>query len=181
MKKWVPLAVILVVLVAWAATVPWLLPPLMKFAGAHSDEIAGMTGLVQLVLWIGAAVAGGIGWWRGANKDVLGSGQPASTKVTTIQAENQSIVAADHGVAAKQVAVGGDVHGDVILVANPELLWNHLRKEKTPAELQEATKEYLKHVVDRYRYLDFRGMGVTDRVPLRLPLIEMYVPLKARI
>jgi formylglycine-generating enzyme required for sulfatase activity len=34
------------------------------------------------------------------------------------------------------------------------------------ARLREA---YLSHLVDRYRYLDFRGMGVTDRVPLRLP------------
>ncbi len=41
-------------------------------------------------------------------------------------------------------------------------------------------KTYLTHLVDRYRYLDFRGMGVLDKVPLRLPLVEMYVPLKAR-
>ena len=32
-----------------------------------------------------------------------------------------------------------------------------------------------------YRYLDFRGMGISDRVPLRLPLLEMYVPLEARV
>src|SRR5690606_2868861 len=31
----------------------------------------------------------------------------------------------------------------------------------------------------RYRYLDFRGMGMADRVPLQLPVTEMYVPLKA--
>ncbi len=35
--------------------------------------------------------------------------------------------------------------------------------------------------MDLYRYLDFRGMGISDRVPLRLPLLEMYVPLRARI
>jgi CRP-like cAMP-binding protein len=29
--------------------------------------------------------------------------------------------------------------------------------------------------------LDFKGMGMSDRVPLRLPLTQMYVPLKARI
>jgi len=48
-------------------------------------------------------------------------------------------------------------------------------------DLRQATERYLAHLVDRYRYLDFKGMGVSDRVPLRLPLGEMYVPLKARI
>jgi hypothetical protein len=47
-------------------------------------------------------------------------------------------------------------------------------------ELVQATSEYLKYMVDRYRYVDFRGMGVSDRVPLRLSLLEVYVPLKAR-
>jgi formylglycine-generating enzyme required for sulfatase activity len=51
----------------------------------------------------------------------------------------------------------------------------------TPAELRQATQHYLAYLVDRYLYLDFKGMGVSDRVPLRLPLVEMYVPLKARI
>ena len=40
---------------------------------------------------------------------------------------------------------------------------------------------YFKYLEDRFRYLDFKGMGVYDRVPTRLPLLEMYVPLKARI
>jgi formylglycine-generating enzyme required for sulfatase activity len=34
--------------------------------------------------------------------------------------------------------------------------------------------------IDRYQYLDFRGMGVVDKVPLKLALDEMYVPLHAR-
>ncbi|MFY9824685.1 MAG: SUMF1/EgtB/PvdO family nonheme iron enzyme [Thermoanaerobaculia bacterium] len=52
---------------------------------------------------------------------------------------------------------------------------------KTPADLTQATETYLKFLVERYRYLDFKGFGVSDRVPLRLPLLEMYVPLKARV
>ena len=31
------------------------------------------------------------------------------------------------------------------------------------------------------RYLDFRGMGMSDRVALKLSLLDMYVPLKARV
>ena len=44
-----------------------------------------------------------------------------------------------------------------------------------------TAERYLTLLADRYRYLEFRGMGISDRVALRLPLVEMYVPLKARI
>ena len=59
-------------------------------------------------------------------------------------------------------------------------------KKRTPPavpteHLQPTRENYLRYVVDRYRYLELRGMGVSDRVPLQLPLVEMYVPLKARV
>ncbi|MCP5018643.1 MAG: SUMF1/EgtB/PvdO family nonheme iron enzyme, partial [Ketobacter sp.] len=47
------------------------------------------------------------------------------------------------------------------------------------ADLKQATTDYLAYLVDRYQILDFKGMGV-DRA-IALPLLEMYVPLKARI
>ena len=55
------------------------------------------------------------------------------------------------------------------------------RKRTKPTELAEVERIYLANIVDRYRYLDFKGLGISDRVPLRLPLLEMYVPLKARV
>jgi len=47
--------------------------------------------------------------------------------------------------------------------------------------LQAATESYLHYLLDRYRFLNLKGMGVSDRVPLRLPLLDLYVPLKARL
>ena len=67
------------------------------------------------------------------------------------------------------------------VIADPEELWQYLQQKPPATDLREATEAYLKHLVDKYQYLDFRGMGVSDRVPLRLPLTQMYVPLKARI
>jgi hypothetical protein len=55
------------------------------------------------------------------------------------------------------------------------------RRAKPAQDLSAVTAAYLKFLEDRHRYLDFKGMGVSDRVPLRLPLLEMYVPLKARV
>ncbi|GAB4163709.1 MAG: hypothetical protein Fur0021_39060 [Candidatus Promineifilaceae bacterium] len=49
------------------------------------------------------------------------------------------------------------------------------------ADLRQVTAQYLQTLANRYQYLEFKGMGVVDRVPLRLPLRQMYVPLKARI
>ncbi|HSH05518.1 MAG TPA: SUMF1/EgtB/PvdO family nonheme iron enzyme [Anaerolineae bacterium] len=51
---------------------------------------------------------------------------------------------------------------------------------KATVDLKKATERYLNYLVDRHLYLKFKGMGVSDRVPLKLPLAEMYVPLKAR-
>lgn len=48
-------------------------------------------------------------------------------------------------------------------------------------DLAKTESLYLAHLAERYRYLDFRGMGISDRVPLRLPLLDMYVPLRARV
>lgn len=48
-------------------------------------------------------------------------------------------------------------------------------------DLSALTAAYLNFLEDRHRYLDFKGMGVSDRVPLRLALLDMYVPLKARV
>lgn len=54
--------------------------------------------------------------------------------------------------------------------------------EKPPSpSLDAPTRIYLKYLVDAYQYLDLRGMGVSDRVALKLPLLDMYVPLKARL
>ncbi|HBL27164.1 MAG TPA: hypothetical protein DD490_10050 [Acidobacteria bacterium] len=34
---------------------------------------------------------------------------------------------------------------------------------------------------ERFQYLDFKGMGVSDRLPLRLSLLDLFVPLRARV
>lgn len=79
-------------------------------------------------------------------------------------------------VAALHVAVGRDVRGDVIVVngaAGPmdaPAYWRSLG-EPGDDELNAATERYLEILVDLYRYLDLRGMGISDRVPLRLPLL----------
>ncbi len=85
----------------------------------------------------------------------------------------------------QSIAVGGSVtesaiiHGQTIVLA--DRFWRDL-KPALPAEtLREATAAYLAYLTDRHFYLSLKGMGVSDRVPLRLKLLELYVPLKARM
>jgi len=73
----------------------------------------------------------------------------------------------------------GGVHIRIELNQRGEFL-RDITGTKTPSEdLKDTAEKYLQYLVDRYRYLDFRGLGVSDRVPLRLALQDLYVPLKA--
>jgi hypothetical protein len=90
-----------------------------------------------------------------------------------------------------QTLVNNQINGDVLaagasktIYITAEAFWRQYHTRPAglaAADLQQATEVYLTQLVDRYQYLDFKGMGVSDRVPLRLPLLEMYVPLKARV
>ncbi|HYO16621.1 MAG TPA: SUMF1/EgtB/PvdO family nonheme iron enzyme [Thermoanaerobaculia bacterium] len=107
--------------------------------------------------------------------------------VRRMEVQDQGVGASEGGTAAHFVALGAGAQvGNIVInttapTADPGDLWRHLGKLRPPASLTQATALYLKSLVQRYQYLDFKGMGVSDRVPLRLPLLEMYVPLKARI
>ena len=180
MKKWLIILLIAFGLAALAISARWWLPPTLAFIGANSDLIQGLTDAAQLVLWLAAGIVAlmpalfGLRPWQGQR-----AVQPSTT--STVEARDQATVAQDGGVAAGQIAVGRDVQGDIIVVADPAHLWPRISRKPPSTDLSQAIQRYLEHVVDRYRYLDFRGMGVSDRVPLRLPLVEMYIPLKARI
>lgn len=60
---------------------------------------------------------------------------------------------------------------ETLRVADPDSLWAAMGRGRTPVDLRKATETYLAYLVGRYRYLDFRGLGMTDRVALRLPLL----------
>ena len=85
----------------------------------------------------------------------------------------------------QSIAVGGAVtdsaiiHGQTIIFA--DRFWRDLKPALPADTLREATAAYLAYLTDRHYYLSLKGMGVSDRVPLKLKLLELYVPLKARM
>ena len=104
-----------------------------------------------------------------------------------VTASDSATVAQGEGAtAAREVAIGGDNKGKIIVinaaagVPDVEEL-RRLLDEPDDAELEAATRRYLEILVEQHRYLELKGFGISDRVPLGLPLLEMFVPLKARI
>ncbi|MCA9962113.1 MAG: NACHT domain-containing protein, partial [Anaerolineales bacterium] len=92
-------------------------------------------------------------------------------------------------IGERAVSVGHDVGGSIItgdhnvinnyMVGVADEFWR--RQPARQQDLRPATREYLTQLTLKHRFLNFKGMGMADRIPLRLPLTEMYVPLKARI
>ena len=71
------------------------------------------------------------------------------------------------------------IHGQTIVLA--DRFWRDLKPALPAEKLREATAVYLAYLTDRHYYLSLKGMGISDRVPLRLKLLDLYVPLKARM
>jgi len=156
LKKWLLPGALVLALALLGLSARWWLPPLLDLAGAESSKIQGLASLVQLVLWIAAPIVVVI------RLGLLRRPEPpaparldASSSIEHLEVRVEAPEAADFlrrlGLAAPQ------------------------------PDLEEAARAYLQYLVDRYQYLELQGMGVSDRVALKLPLLEMYVPLKARL
>lgn len=182
LKKWLLLCAqaLVVVLMAW-------LTPGSLLGRLNLPLLAGV---IVVVFFIGMILVGLAPFWL--PPDPRKTGPPAQPARPSLVAHGGSAVAVDRGVAARQAAVGGDVHGNVnapsierleVHVEAPETrdFLRSLGLESPPPDLEAAAQVYLQFLVEAYRYLDLRGMGVSDRVALKLPLLEMYVPLKARL
>lgn len=111
-------------------------------------------------------------------------GGAAGAKVRTdggdFVGRDQHLRAGDQGIAlAGDVTDSTIVHAQTVVLANR--FWRDLQPELPADALQQATTAYLNYLLDRHYYLSLKGMGVYDRIPIRLGLVELYVPLKARM
>ncbi|MFN3742401.1 MAG: NACHT domain-containing protein [Anaerolineales bacterium] len=101
---------------------------------------------------------------------LLEEAPPVEEIYPTIQSGEQSI------------AIAGDVQQSTIIHAQTVVLAEQFWKGHPVAiDLTRATKAYLEYVIERHSYLNLKGMGVSDRIPVRLALLDLYVPLKARL
>ena len=68
------------------------------------------------------------------------------------------------------------------LLEEATVSWDDRRLVEAQALLGSASaaKSYLKLIVKSYRYMDLKKIGVSDLLPLRVPLLETYVPGKVK-
>ncbi|HEX4954187.1 MAG TPA: SUMF1/EgtB/PvdO family nonheme iron enzyme [Thermoanaerobaculia bacterium] len=94
---------------------------------------------------------------------------------------------ADHQSAVAQIGSAAATSGgfaaqaqtiNFILVSQG--VWARTDTPAPAINLVEVTARYLEVLFELFCYLDFRGMGVDDSVPLQLALLDTYVPLSAR-
>ncbi|MFZ1402318.1 MAG: NACHT domain-containing protein, partial [Anaerolineae bacterium] len=210
-QSWAITLLVILILAGLALTAGRWVPFLARFVQLNTDLIQGLADLVQLLLWIAAGtlvLLRGLGWRREApvrpfsdqeagdeSKDARtpppwtippgdthwatqnGDGALAQGSGNTAASGGSTVIGQLTGL-----AVLGDDNLIVLAGASADALWQHWLPQKTaPADLLDATARYLRYLLDRYRFLEFKGMGANDRLALRLPLSEMYVPLKARI
>ncbi len=191
MPRWIVTVLVIAFLVLLGLTAAVWVPLLLTFVNANTDTIQGLTDLVQLLLWIGAAIVFvlRVGGWLRTRQNAPAEANHAYTADVQgpgASAQGNNPVAAGQGGLATQTFQGLALTGDqnlVVLAADAAnlLLQQWQAGGRTPPDLGPVTERYLANLLDRYRFLEFKGMGVTDRLALQLPLVEMYVPLKARI
>lgn len=180
MKQGVRLIVLGVVLIAVGLTVRLWGPTVYEWLKVESDVIQSLDALVGSLITIGGLAAGYFGW----RKTQEGGGIHLHGNVNT--------GGGDFVVRDKKVE-GGDgsivIDGDLIMNLGSdsgrkelasEIAGKYLQGVDQKGDLKQATQDYYDFLLARYRYLNFRGMGVSDRVPLEMPLLELYVPLRAR-
>ena len=110
---------------------------------------------------------------------VIQSGASAKGRGRAV-GRDQSLQSGDASVAVQgDVSDSTIVHAQTVVIA--DRFWRGLQPALPAPDLKQATASYLTYLIDRHNYLSLKGMGVSDRVPLRLALLEVYVPLKARL
>lgn len=92
-----------------------------------------------------------------------------------------AIVVSDNVNVSDEVFIGISEGPDIFTTANPDDLWQAITHQRPSADIRQAIRSYLRYLIDRYRHIDFRGMGVSSRAYPRFPLVDMYVLPKARI
>jgi formylglycine-generating enzyme required for sulfatase activity len=76
--------------------------------------------------------------------------------------------------------------GTIVALASLYVGWRQLRKmdapplRQVPSLVDDIEARYRQHLVDTYRYLDFKGIVQIEKLPIRLPLERVYVQLHAR-
>ncbi len=198
MKKWHSLLII-AFLLALLAFVTWQWgQDFLIWLGAKGDLVQSLVPLVTLVSAFFSLVSGIF-----AFRNLRGQ-KPApsfATPTRTINTDGGAVIAGNvntgggdsigrdkilniqNGNAISDSNITGNTiinAEQVVIGQSAQQITRGLYSKMSASQLKSVTEAYLGYIFDRHQYLTMKGMGPSENVPLKLKLLELYVPLKAR-
>nr|MBC8331527.1 hypothetical protein [Anaerolineae bacterium] len=144
MKRWIIFLLLALIFAILAFSAPLWLPDLLTFAGTNADTIQSMDSLIQMAFMAFTILAGLYSWLSFRKFKPDGGGN-------RIEAQQKSI------------AIGENVSDSTIVIAETMIVaenyWRAVRRTSGTTNLHEVTSSYLEYLLDRHRYLNFKGMG----------------------
>ena len=166
MKKWQALLIIALFLLLLVLSFSLWFPFLSNIIGENAEIFQGLEALIQILLWSGIVLSGLFSFLTRRKENQSGK------TINKIKTEGGAVF-------KEEVNVNGDFSNrDINHFYLSEKYWRTIHHSPTLDE-KEAVKQYLRNLFNSHRYLNFRGMGVDDRLPLKFSLLEVYVPLLA--
>ena len=146
LKRWLLPGALALVLLLLGLLAPWWWPRLLSLAGTHSARIEGLAGLVQIVLWLGAAAVFVVRLWLSRNAPKV---EPEARP----------------SLAGGQVAVEGTVGRDVIATSI-----GHLEVNVQAPDAADFLRRFLKLLALALASGQGETLGLGGRLPILLPL-----------
>ena len=183
MKKWGIPVVTVAALVILAFTARWWAPALLGFVSDNSDLIQGLTDLVQLVLWTGAAIVAVISFLRGRRQPPADLAQPTQPQA---HVEGSGAIAQNHSVAGGQGSfVANEVNDAAIATGaggraiKTQTYIENLENLPDPdtARRNEAMERYLRRLRQRCNVLPLAAVGGDEETGDEVTLDRVYVAL----
>ncbi|HEY0079135.1 MAG TPA: tetratricopeptide repeat protein [Pyrinomonadaceae bacterium] len=193
MKKWIITALVVAALATLALTSQRWLPPLLSFVGTNTDVIQGLSDLVQLLLWTGAALALVVGLWRRKKDEPKPTSEAQTTSIDIAGNQNapvgrdvrdSNIVTGEDHIVGERVEIGGDVvkgHKTTNIYAAPAPTASALHQLPPPPRDFTGRKEELKELMAALAHggvtiSGLQGLGGVGKTTLALKLAEQLAP-----
>ncbi len=160
-------------------------PALLSFASDNSATIEGLTGLVQLALWVGAAAVAAWGFVRGRRRTEPAAAAPsyqANNPGSGSIGQHGATTAGQGGFAAREVTDSAVAVGPNARAVNAGVYVENLENLPDPeaARRKEAREKYLRRLRQRCNVLPLAAMGGEEAGGDEVTLDRVYVELDTR-
>ncbi|MBE2235176.1 MAG: SUMF1/EgtB/PvdO family nonheme iron enzyme, partial [Anaerolinea sp.] len=184
MKRWLLIGLTVVGLFLLGLTASRWAPALLSFASDNSATIEGLTGLVQLALWAGAAAVAGWGFVRGRRNAQQVAATPSYQATTTgsgSTAQDEAVSSGQGGFAAQTVEGSAVAVGHNARAVKADVYVENLENLPDPeaTRRKEARDRYLRRLRLRCNVLPLAAMG-GEEAGDEVTLDRVYVDLDTR-